>query len=85
MRRQLEEAGEAILRVKVVPKASRTELAGWMADGVLKVKVAAAPEKGKANAELCAFLAKELGVSKSRVAVRTGLTSARKTVVVGRL
>lgn len=66
--------------VKVIPKASRTELVGRMADGTWKVKVAAAPEKGKANAELCGFLAGLLGVPKSAVEVVSGATSHLKRV-----
>ena len=53
-----------------------------MADGTLKVKIAAAPEKGKANAELCAFLAKHYGVPKSAVTIVSGGTSTRKLVRV---
>lgn len=71
------------LRVKVVPKSSRNEIVGPMADGTLKVKIAAAPEKGKANAELCAFLAKHYGVPKSAVTIVSGETSTLKRVRVG--
>jgi len=53
-------------------------------EGRLKVAVAAAPEKGKANKELTDFLAKRLGVKKSEVDVVRGATSPQKTIrVVG--
>ncbi len=68
------------LRVKVVPKSARNEILGPMADGTLKVKIAAAPEKGRANAELCAFLARHYGVPKSAVTILSGQTSPRKLV-----
>ena len=68
------------LRVKVVPKSSRNEILGPMADGTLKVRIAAAPEKGKANAELCAFLARHYGVPRSAVTILSGQTSPRKLV-----
>src|SRR5258708_17674021 len=55
------------IRVKVIPKSSRTELTGYLPDGTWKVKVAAAPDKGKANRALCEFVAEKLGVAKSRV------------------
>ncbi len=71
------------LRVKVVPKSSRNEIVGPMADGTLKVKIAAVPEKGKANAELRAFLAKHYGVPKSAVTIVAGETSALKRVRIG--
>jgi uncharacterized protein (TIGR00251 family) len=70
------------LTVKVVPKSSRNEIVQQQADGTLRIKVAAAPEKGKANAELCDFLAKEFGVAKSRVEVVAGQASPRKQVVI---
>jgi len=66
--------------VKVIPKSSRTELAGQLADGTWKVKVAAPPEKGKANRELCAFLAGHFGVPRSRVRIVSGETSHLKRV-----
>jgi len=74
--------GRLRLTVKVVPKSSRTQWAGRMGDGAFKIKVAAPPEKGKANAELCAFLAKQLGVPKANVTVESGHTSPRKRVKV---
>ena len=49
------------LKIKVLSKSAKTEIVGELADGTLKIKVAAAPEKGKANAALCAFLARETG------------------------
>jgi uncharacterized protein (TIGR00251 family) len=70
------------ISVKVIPKSSRTEVVEIQADGTLRVKVAAAPEKGRANAALCEFLADEFGVARSKVEVVAGHTSARKIVVV---
>ena len=69
------------LRVRVQPRARRSELAG-MREGSLVVRVAAPPVDGKANAALCAFLAKQLGVPKSRVSVVRGLTAREKVVRV---
>lgn len=68
------------LRVKVIPRSPRTEFAGEMADGTLKVRLAAAPEKGKANEALCVFLAAHYRVPRERVAVISGQTAARKLV-----
>ena len=70
------------LRVKVIPKSSKTELAGYLPDGTWKVKVAAAPEKGKANAALCEYLARKFGVAKSRVRIVSGETSHLKRVQI---
>lgn len=74
-------ADAAKLLVKVVPKASRDELAGWVGDA-LKVRVSAAPERGKANAAVIAILAAALAVPAARVRLVAGTTSERKTVTV---
>lgn len=71
---------DRVLKVKVIPKSAKTEIVGEMADGTLKIRVAAPPEKGKANAELCAFLARQYGVPRDRVRVMTGETSTHKQV-----
>jgi len=53
-----------VLRLTISPGARRTEVVGRYGDR-LKVRVAAAPEKGAANQELIAFLAQALNLSKS--------------------
>lgn len=73
------EEDSVILPVKVVPGASRTRILGlW--EGRLRVAVAAAPEKGKANAALCAFLAKQLKLRKRDAQVIAGQTSPLKEI-----
>jgi uncharacterized protein (TIGR00251 family) len=67
--------------VKVVPGSSRTTAAGLL-DGMLKVKVAAPAEKGKANASLTKLLAEKLGVKKNAVTILSGLTSAVKEILI---
>ena len=76
--------GPVSLRVKVIPKCAKTEIAGTLSDGTIKVRLAAVPEKGKANAELCAFLAEEFGVARDRVEVVAGAISPRKVVRIHR-
>ena len=74
------------IRVKVSPKSSKTELTGYLPDGTWKVKVAAAPEKGRANRALCEFLAEKLGVAKSKVQSycdHEGFQSAPSTITSG--
>ena len=70
------------IRVKVIPKSSKTELAGYMPDGTWKVKLAVAPEKGKANRALVEFLAGRFGVAKSRIRIVSGETSQLKRIHV---
>ncbi len=64
----------------IQPKASRTAFSGIHGTSV-KIAVAAAPEDGKANAELCVFLGKKLGISKSSVQIKSGHASRRKIVL----
>ena len=71
------------ITVKVIPKISKTELVGQLPDGTWKIKIAAAPEKGKANKALCAFLADHFGVPQSRVVILSGETSHIKRVRIG--
>ncbi len=66
--------------MKVVPRASRSEVAGALSDGTMKVRVAAVPENGKANEELCRVLAQHFGVPVRAVTVVAGHTSTRKRV-----
>lgn len=70
------------IQVKVTPRAAQTEIAGTMADGTLKVRVAAPPEGGRANEELCRFLAEHYGVARSAVEVISGASATRKLVRV---
>ena len=72
------------LRLRVHPGAGQNELAGFTA-GVLQVRVAAPPVKGKANRELIAFLSEVLGVSKSSLTIVKGHTSHNKVIAVAGL
>jgi uncharacterized protein (TIGR00251 family) len=69
------------LRIKAVPGASKDEICGWLG-GQLKVRVAAPPENGKANARVGEFLASFLGLPASQVRIVSGHSSARKTVEI---
>lgn len=51
----------------------------------LKIQVSAAPERGKANAAVEQLLAKALGAPVKDVAVTSGLTSPRKTILVAKI
>lgn len=67
--------------VKIVPGSSRTSIEGLLG-GMLKIKVAAPPEKGKANKELTAFLAKKLNVRKNDIEITAGHTNPVKTLKI---
>ena len=66
-----EDEGGVVFTAKIVPGSSRTAVCGLL-DGTVKIKVPAAPEKGKANQCLLAFVAKQLGVKKNAVNIISG-------------
>ena len=66
---------------KVIPASSRTAISGHLG-AMLKIKVAAAPEKGKANKALTSFLAKKLGVKNKAIVIVSGKTSPVKQIRV---
>lgn len=69
------------LRVKVVPKASRNAIAGWVGER-LKICVNAPPERGKANAAVETVLAEALGVARDAVRIVSGETSPHKLIEI---
>jgi uncharacterized protein YggU (UPF0235/DUF167 family) len=69
------------LRVRVVPGARRSEVVGRLGDA-WKLRVKAAPERGRANGELVALLARTLGVPRGAVRVARGHTTGEKLVEV---
>jgi uncharacterized protein (TIGR00251 family) len=69
------------LKLKVVPGASRSEVAGWLGD-MLKVKVSAPPEKGKANVAVEALVAKTLNLPASSVKIVSGTSSQHKVIEI---
>jgi uncharacterized protein (TIGR00251 family) len=71
------------LTLHVQPGASRTEVAGTHGEA-LKVRLAAPPVDGKANAELLRFLAEVFGVPRRNVTLLRGETSRAKAVRIER-
>lgn len=72
-----EKNGNLVFTVRVVPRASRSEIVGYM-DGAVKVRVASPPVDGAANVELIKLFAKTLGIAKSDVEIISGETSKTK-------
>lgn len=70
-----------ILKVKVQPGANRNEISGMRLD-MLRLKVTAHPESGRANKACVELLAKELGIPKSRVRIIKGHTSREKYIEI---
>lgn len=68
------------LKIKVIPKSPKPEIVEEMGDGTLKIRVAAPPQKGKANAELQKFLAKHYGISKEKITIVSGKSDPVKLI-----
>ena len=68
------------LSCRVQPRASRNAIAGILGES-LKVALTAPPVDGKANAELCKFLADKAGLSRSCVQILSGETSRTKVIL----
>jgi uncharacterized protein (TIGR00251 family) len=73
--------GGVVFAVKVVPGSRQTCVCGLL-DDMVKIKVSAVPEKGKANKCLVDFLAKQLSAKRSSISIISGQTSAVKSVRV---
>ena len=77
---ELKVNGHTILKIKVRPSAAKTENAGILADGTIKINLKAQPEKGKANEELVKFLARAFKIDKNNVKIIKGAGSRNKLV-----
>lgn len=71
-----------LLNIHVSPGAKSTSVEGLYGEGAIKLKVAAPPVGGKANAEVERFLSKLLGVPRSDINIIRGASSRDKTVLV---
>ena len=72
---------QATIVVQVQPNASQNRVARFE-DGVLHLRIAAPPVKGKANRELLRFLSDILEISQTSLTIEKGLTSKRKVIAV---
>ena len=81
MAESTEKTEDAILKIRVVPRASKSEIVSFT-DGALKIRIAAPPIDGAANAELVKLLSKTFDVSKSRIEILSGQTSKMKQVKI---
>ncbi len=69
------------LHIKVIPSSSKDCIVGWL-QNVLKIKVKAPPEKGKANKAVISVLEKSLNLPKGSVKILSGETSSRKIIEI---
>ncbi|HTF38335.1 MAG TPA: DUF167 domain-containing protein, partial [Blastocatellia bacterium] len=79
-----EKDGGVTIKVRVQPRASRTEIIGEHA-GAIKMRVAAPPVDGKANEECRRYLAKLLKVGATSVEIISGDSSRDKVIRVSNI
>jgi uncharacterized protein (TIGR00251 family) len=77
-------AGGLLVVIRAVPNAKKTGAAGFY-NGMLKVKVSAPPEDGKANREIIEFMSKMLGIRKKDIEIVKGEKSREKTLLIGNI
>jgi uncharacterized protein (TIGR00251 family) len=71
----------ASINLRVTPSASRDAVMGWRGD-VLRLRVAAPAQRGKANDAVLRLLAAALGIERRRLRIIRGETSRQKVVSV---
>jgi uncharacterized protein len=69
------------ISIKAQPNAGRNEDVG-LTGGIWKIKIAAPPEKGKANKQLIEFLSDTLGVRKTHILILKGESSHNKILAI---
>ena len=69
------------LQVKVIPSSSEDCIVGWL-DDMLKIKVKAQPNKGKANKSVIKVIEKSLTLQKGSVSILSGLSTAKKIISI---
>jgi len=72
------------VKIKVQPGASQDEVCGMHGDAI-KIRLRARAVDGKANAALVEFLASRLGISRSRLTIKSGASSRIKTIAVSEI
>jgi len=70
-----------IFKVLVQPRSSKNMISG-LHDGALKIKLTAPPVDNAANQMCLKFLAKSLGISKSRIEISAGYNSRHKQILL---
>ena len=68
-----------IFTVKVIPASSRTTVSGLL-DGMLKIKLSAPPQKGKANKSLIELLALQLSIKNKNIKILSGRANEIKDI-----
>lgn len=70
-----------ILNLKIIPNSAKNEIIGIL-NNYIKIKINAAPEKGKANDELISFLSEKLNIKKSDISILKGEKNKEKKILI---
>ncbi len=76
-----EKGNGVVFNIHVVPGSAKSEIVG-VQDEALKVKIAAPPVEGRANAECIRFLSETLGIKKNQVTITSGYRSRKKIIAI---
>ncbi len=72
----------AAIAVRVTPRASRNKIVEILADGTIKIHIAAPPVDGEANEKLIEFLSDVLNIPRSRLEIVAGVSGRDKLISV---
>lgn len=74
------------ITIKLTPNSKKNEITGWddnnSKEKILKVRVTAIPEDGKANKALIALLSKHWKIPKTAIKIIRGETNRLKTIEI---
>jgi hypothetical protein len=68
-----------VIKVKVIPRSSRTEILGKEND-IYRMKLTDPPVEGRANKAVIGLLAEKLGVPRREIEIVSGKTGRLKTI-----
>lgn len=70
------------IHVKVIPRATKDQISGFMQDGTLKIRITAPPVDGKANQALVEFLSASFGIHRDQISIISGASSRIKILQI---
>ena len=73
---------KSVIKIKLIPRASRNEIVGIMDDGTIKIKITAPPVEGQANQAVIKYLADILKISAINIEIISGKTSHNKLISI---
>jgi len=73
---------KAILNVKVIPNAKKSEIVELLADGTVKIRIKAPALEGRANRELSHFLSQMLEIKPELITIQIGEKTSRKILLI---